>query len=93
MEGKTLIKVIISGRVQGVFYRVETRNTAHELGIKGYVKNLADGSVEAVFQGNSKAVTQMVEWCKRGPVGAKVSNVVAEKIETPPDFETFKIRY
>ncbi|MBU8848027.1 MAG: acylphosphatase [Desulfobacterales bacterium] len=93
MAGKTQIKVIVSGRVQGVFYRVHTKDTADRLGIKGYVKNLADGSVEAVFQGEQPVVTQMIEWCHKGPAAAKVEHVLAEKAESASNFETFEIRY
>jgi acylphosphatase len=93
MPNKTQIKVIIKGRVQGVFYRAETKNTADQLGIKGYVKNLANGSVEAVFDGDRPAVVQMVEWCNKGPAAAKVEKVLVEKVDTPLNFETFEIRY
>ena len=93
MANKTQIKVIIKGRVQGVFYRAETKNTADQLGIKGYVKNLSTGSVEAVFEGDRPTLTRMVEWCNKGPAAAKVENVLAEKLEVPLNFETFNIRY
>ncbi|MCK5099842.1 MAG: acylphosphatase, partial [Desulfobacteraceae bacterium] len=67
MPDKIQIKVVVKGRVQGVFFRVETKNTADRLGLNGYVKNLSNGSVEAVFEGDQQAVTQMVEWCHKGP--------------------------
>lgn len=90
---KTQIKVIISGRVQGVFYRAHTKDTADRLGIKGYVKNSSDGSVEAVFEGEQPVITQMMEWCHKGPAAAKVDHVLAEKTEASSNFETFEIRY
>ena len=93
MVNKTQIKVIIKGRVQGVFYRVETKNTADKLGIKGYVKNLPDGSVGAVFEGDSPVVTQMLDWCNKGPAAARVENVLVEPVEVLSNFETFIIRY
>ncbi len=87
------IKVIIKGKVQGVFYRAGTKNTADKLGIKGYVENLPDGSVGAVFEGDSPVVTQMLEWCNIGPAAASVENVLVEPVEVVSDFETFIIRY
>ncbi|WP_291459587.1 acylphosphatase [Desulfobacula sp.] len=93
MPNKTQIKVIVSGRVQGVFYRAETKNTADRLDVKGYVKNLPNGSVEAVFEGDGPAVTQMMEWCHKGPPAAKVEHVLAEKAEVSSNFESFEIKY
>lgn len=93
MPGKIQIKVIVKGRVQGVFYRANTKDTADRLGIKGYVKNLPNGSVEAVFEGEKPVVTQMVEWCHKGPAAAKVGHVTAEKAEMASNFEIFEIRY
>lgn len=90
---KTQIKVIIKGKVQGVFYRFETKNTADKFGIKGYVKNLSNGSVEAVFEGDSPVVTQMLNWCNKGPTAARVENVLVEPGEGVSNFETFMIRY
>ena len=58
--------VIISGKVQGVFFRAETRRTAVQLGLHGWVRNMADGNVEAVFEGPQRAVDRAVEWCRRG---------------------------
>ncbi|RLC20093.1 MAG: DNA polymerase IV, partial [Deltaproteobacteria bacterium] len=60
MPNMIQIKVIVKGRVQGVFYRAHTQKQADRLGVKGYVKNLPDGSVEAVFEGDPKSVSQMV---------------------------------
>ena len=93
MLNKTQVKVIISGRVQGVFYRARTKNTADRLGIKGYVKNLPNGSVEAVFQGEQPTVTQMIEWCHKGPAASKVDHVQAKETKILSNFETFEIRY
>ena len=93
MTNKIQIKVIIKGRVQGVFYRAETKNTADKLGIKGYVKNLPDGSVGAVFEGDSPVVTQMLDWCNKGPAASRVENVQVEPVEVLSNFETFIIRY
>jgi acylphosphatase len=93
MSDKIQIKVTVNGRVQGVFYRAETKHAADKLGIKGYVKNLPSGSVEAVFEGNKPIVFQMIEWCNKGPDASKVENVQTKEIEGLSDFKIFKIEY
>jgi acylphosphatase len=67
--------VLVHGSVQGVFFRAETRNRARALGIEGWVRNTRDGAVEAVFEGDDERVDSMVEWARRGPSGAQVSDV------------------
>lgn len=67
--------VVVHGAVQGVFFRVETRDRAHSLGVGGWVRNTYDGSVEAVFEGEDERVESMVWWCSRGPLGARVDDV------------------
>jgi acylphosphatase len=71
----TRARVRVRGRVQGVFFRVEARDRARSLGLAGWVRNCADGSVEAVFQGEPERVQSMVDWCGRGPSGANVDSV------------------
>ena len=68
-------EVVVRGAVQGVFFRVETRDRARSLGLAGWVRNAADGSVEAVFEGDDERVESMVDWCRRGPRGARVDDV------------------
>ena len=68
-------RVRIHGRVQGVFFRAEARSRAESLGIAGWVRNAPDGSVEALFDGEPDRVDSMVEWCRRGPSGAHVTEV------------------
>jgi acylphosphatase len=67
--------VLVRGNVQGVFFRVETRNRARSLGVDGWVRNTAEGAVEAVFEGEDDRVESMVEWCRRGPAGAQIDDV------------------
>jgi len=67
--------VIVRGRVQGVFFRAETRNRAASLGLAGWVRNNADGTVEAAFEGDRDRVESMLGWCRRGPGHAKVEDV------------------
>ena len=69
------VRVLVHGRVQGVFFRAEARSRAESLGLAGSVRNLPDGSVEAVFEGEPEHVDSMVDWCKRGPAGASVESV------------------
>jgi acylphosphatase len=71
--------------VQGVFFRVETRDRARSLGLAGWVRNCPDGTVEAVFEGESERVRSMVDWCRRGPPGASVAAVDVEWEEAAGD--------
>ncbi|MFC7137381.1 acylphosphatase [Halobaculum litoreum] len=83
--------VYVSGRVQGVFYRATTRDTARERGVDGWVRNLDDGRVEAVFEGPRDAVEGMVEWCHTGSPSAVVEGVDAE-YEDPEGVTGFTVR-
>ncbi|RLI27125.1 MAG: acylphosphatase [Candidatus Hecatellales archaeon] len=85
--------VYVSGLVQGVFFRWHTREEALRLGVKGWVRNLPDGRVEAVFEGEKEAVEQMLEFCRRGPPGAEVENVEVRWEKPTGEFSTFKIKY
>jgi acylphosphatase len=84
-------RVVIRGRVQGVFFRFETRERARSLGLAGWVRNNADGTVEAVFQGDRDRVDSMLAWCGRGPAGAHVEDVEVEWAE-PRDERGFTTR-
>jgi acylphosphatase len=86
------VRVRVSGRVQGVFFRAETRDRAHSLGLDGWVRNAPDGSVEAVFEGDAERVESMVAWCRRGPRGAQVDNVEIAQ-EEPRDEQGFSVRF
>ncbi len=89
------VKVKIHGKVQGVFYRANTRDTADELELNGWVKNMPDNTVEAVFEGEDEKVDEMVDWCHSGSPAAKVEKVEIlseEKIENNK-FSGLKIRY
>jgi acylphosphatase len=84
--------VLISGRVQGVFFRAHTRQVARELRLTGYVSNLPDGRVEAVFEGEDDAVKRAIEWCRRGPPRARVDHVEVRWEEARGDYRDFAIR-
>jgi acylphosphatase len=72
---KTRAHVFVSGRVQGVFFRQKTKQQAKGFGVTGFVRNLPDGRVEAVFEGEEKTVKSLVEYCHHGPSYANVTNV------------------
>ncbi len=74
------ISITVSGIVQGVYYRQSTKEKALELGISGIVKNLPDGNVHILATGSGEQLSNLVEWCKQGPVHAKVSSVNVEQV-------------
>ena len=90
---KIRLRVIIEGRVQGVFFRHHTQEMASKLEVKGWVKNRRDGSVEAVFEGDREPVDQIIQWCQRGPSGAKVRNVSVTQENYTGEFEDFFVTY
>ena len=83
--------VRIYGIVQGVFFRANTRRVAKRLGLKGYVRNLPDGSVEAVFEGERDKVEKAIEWCRRGPPLARVERVEVKYEEYRGEYDDFYI--
>lgn len=90
---KSSAHVFISGMVQGVFFRSTTRDRAKELGLTGWIKNLRDGRVEAVFEGEIESIGRMLEWCKAGPPYARVKNVEVKWGEYTGEFKHFEVRY
>ena len=82
-ESPVRVHVWVSGYVQGVFFRESTRREAERLGVSGWVRNLPDGRVEAVFEGPRSAVEQAVDWCHTGPPRASVDHI--ESREEPPE--------
>lgn len=87
------VHVFIKGKVQGVFFRANTKEQAEKRNISGWVKNTSDGRVEAVFQGDDSSVDDLIEWCHQGPSMSKVSDVTTESIDTDELFDGFSIRY
>jgi acylphosphatase len=88
---RTRAHVFVSGTVQGVYFRATTREAARERGVDGWVRNLEDGRVEAVFEGPEEAVEAMVEFCHEGSDRARVENVAVEHDE-PQGEDGFRIR-
>lgn len=85
--------LFVSGRVQGVFYRDQTQRQANARGVAGWVRNLPDGRVEVVLEGEETAVQEIIAWCHRGPPNAYVTDVRAalEAIQGEPG--GFRVRY
>jgi acylphosphatase len=87
------IHINISGRVQGVFYRSSARRRALELGLRGWVRNLSNGRVDALVEGEEEQVEIFINWCRKGPPLAVVTDLKSKQ-ETPTgEFESFRIRY
>ncbi len=89
----TRAHVIISGRVQGVFFRASTRDKAQQLDLTGWVRNRSDGTVEAVFEGADSAVDEMITWCRTGPPTAKVTQMDVVYEDYKGTSRDFTIRY
>jgi acylphosphatase len=85
------VHLLISGRVQGVGFRWATQREGSRLGLRGWVRNLADGRVEVVAEGAEAQVEELVEWCRQGPAGARVSEVVVERGEAEGQSGGFRI--
>lgn len=85
--------VFISGRVQGVNFRWYTQRKAEELGLTGWVRNLHDGRVEAVFEGREQAVKNAVNWCHTGPPWAWVDKVDVKYEQPTGDFKRFRVTW
>lgn len=93
MKNQIRLKVNIKGRVQGVFFRAYTQEKAIDLGLKGYVKNMPDGSVEVLLQGRQEQIDQMLEWCWQGSPMSSVSDVVTIPADNAEDYAKFTITY
>lgn len=85
--------LIISGRVQGVFYRAFTEDTALSLRLTGWVRNLRNGNVEAVFEGEKDKIEKAISICYKGPPGSKVTNIDVKWEDFQGEFSSFSIRY
>jgi acylphosphatase len=86
-------QVRVTGRVQGVFFRQSTVEMAQGLGLNGWVRNLPDGSVEALFEGEREVVEQALVWCRQGPPRAAVDDLVIEWLDGAAEGKGFVIRY
>jgi len=90
---KVRAHVVVSGRVQGVFFRSETQDEAIRQNVTGWVRNLPDGRVEAVFEGDKDRIDKLIEFCRRGSPGARVTKVEVAWENYTGEFRDFRIRY
>ncbi len=91
MRDRVRAEIVVKGRVQGVFFRASAQQEGMQLGLTGEVRNLPDGSVEAIVEGEKRAVDDFVDWCRRGPPSAEVEDVQV-KLRPPRDeFRTFTV--
>jgi len=86
-------RIKVTGQVQGVFFRQSTLEMATGLGLCGWVRNLPDGGVEALFEGERAAVERAILWCRQGPPRARVDDLAAEELGGPAQHTGFSIRY
>jgi acylphosphatase len=87
------VNIKIYGRVQGVFFRHNTKKVADKLNVKGWVKNNSDGTVEAVIEGDKKDVDRLINWCRKGPIGSKVEKIEVKEVRYRKEFDNFSIAY
>ena len=88
---KSRLHLLIHGNVQGVFFRANTQSEAGRLGITGWVRNLGDGSVEVMAEGDESALRALLAWCKIGPAGAGVESVTEEWLPADGQFRDFRV--
>ena len=93
MENKVRAHAVISGRVQGVFFRLETKHASDGFRVFGWVRNKRDGTVEAMFEGSEKSVMSILEWCKKGPPIARVTNVDVAWEDYRGESSSFDVTY
>jgi acylphosphatase len=86
------VKILVSGRVQGVYFRMFTQRKANQLGINGSVRNLPDGRVEAIGEAENAVLEQFIEWCRKGPVTARVDQVEITELEHDEELTSFEIK-
>ena len=85
-------KILIKGKVQGVWFRASTKQQAEILGIVGWVRNTKEGAVEGVFQGAKEKVDDLIHWCHQGPSFAQVTEVIVESYQGNEQYTSFNIR-
>ncbi len=87
------VRLIVRGRVQGVFFRASTCEQARRYQVCGWIRNLADGGVEIVAEGDRRSVQELIAWCHQGPAGAHVTQVKVTEEPHTGAFEAFEVRY
>ena len=87
------VRLVVTGRVQGVWFRSSTCDKARELGVNGYVRNLASGDVEILAEGDDFKVDGLIRWARRGPPLARVDNVEVDVLQYDSEYNDFRVRY
>ena len=87
------VRAVVTGRVQGVWFRAATRDKAKQLGVNGYVRNLASGTVEFVAEGDDSEVDRFIQWARQGPPLARVDDVEVEILQYDAEYNDFRVRY
>jgi acylphosphatase len=85
------VKIVVSGRVQGVYFRLFTQNKAKHLAINGTVRNLPDGRVEIFAEADTLMIDKFIKWCSKGPVTARVDNIEVTELEPEFSYKSFDI--
>jgi acylphosphatase len=93
MDNRVRAHINITGRVQGVCFRLETQRAARKRGVVGWVRNLPDGSVEAVMEGGKFAVESLIHWCRKGPPVSNVEEVAVDWGAFTGEFTAFEVTY
>ncbi|MCX6764862.1 MAG: acylphosphatase [Candidatus Nealsonbacteria bacterium] len=92
MKEKARVHLFISGKVQGVFFRLNAKKKAEELGVSGWAGNLSDGRVEILIEGEKENIEKLVKWAQKGPLFAKVDELEIEQQEFKGEFHSFEIK-
>ncbi|CAN5618217.1 acylphosphatase [soil metagenome] len=91
-KGMRQVRLVVSGKVQGVFYRKFTRQMAMSLNVSGYVQNQKDGSVFVKACGAADQIQKLIDWCSKGPAAAIISKIDIEELPVTNEFFTFEVR-
>ena len=92
IPSQSRIRLIVKGRVQGVYFRASTVQQARHLGLTGWVMNHDNGSVEIVAEGRSESIGELIAWCRQGPRGARVDEVDLQQQNFRGEFNEFRIK-
>ncbi|MDD5461868.1 MAG: acylphosphatase [Methylococcales bacterium] len=89
---KRRVKILVSGRVQGVYFRLFTQKKAKQLAVNGHTRNLPDGRVEIIAEADNTAIQELIRWCHKGPITARVDNVEMTDLPVDEELISFEIR-
>ncbi len=93
MNSDVRAHIRVTGRVQGVFFRQTTADEARRIGVLGWVRNISDGDVEAVIEGDRRMVDRLIDWCRHGPPAARVDDMKIDWETATGEFTSFSIKY